>query len=85
MLPPWGYASSPESSFRNTFWEKAFLLWAAPTYWYIRLNSMLGGISDEILTTAKYWRFIGIQFGFFVAIFCIYLVSSKYQKRSRNA
>lgn len=47
-----------------------------PTYWYIRLNSMLGGISDEILTTAKYWRFIGIQFGFFVAIFCIYLVSS---------
>ena len=56
-----------------------------PTYWYIRLNSMLGGISDEILTTAKYWRFIGIQFGFFVAIFCIYLVSSKYQKRSRNA
>ena len=56
-----------------------------PTYWYIRLNSMLGGISDEILTTAKYWCFIGIQFGFFVAIFCIYLVSSKYQKRSRNA
>lgn len=56
-----------------------------PTYWYVRLNSMLGGISDEILTTAKYWRFIGIQFGFFVAIFCIYLVSSKYQKRSHNA
>ena len=56
-----------------------------PTYWYVRLNSMLGRISDEILTTAKYWRFIGIQFGFFVAIFCIYLVSSKYQKRSRNA
>ena len=27
MLPPWGYASSPESSFRNTFWEKVFLLW----------------------------------------------------------
>lgn len=56
-----------------------------PTYWYVRLNSTLGGISDEILTTGKYWCFIGIQFGFFVAIFCIYLVSSKYQKRSRNA
>lgn len=56
-----------------------------PTYWYVRLNSMLGGISDEILTTGKYWCFIGIQFGFFVSIFCIYLVSSKYQKRSRNA
>ena len=56
-----------------------------PTYWYVRINSMLGGMSDEILTTGKYWRFIGIQFGFFVAVFCIYLVSSKYQKRSHNA
>lgn len=56
-----------------------------PTYWYVRINSMLGGMSDEILTAAKYWHFIGIQFGFFVAVFCIYLVSSKYQKRSRNA
>lgn len=56
-----------------------------PTFWYVRINSMLGGMSDEILTTGKYWRFIGIQFGFFVAVFCIYLVSSKYQKRSHNA
>ena len=56
-----------------------------PTYWYVRINSMLGGMSDEILTTGKYWRFIDIQFGFFVAVFCIYLVSSKYQKRSHNA
>lgn len=54
-----------------------------PTYWYVRLNTMLGGMSDEILTTEKYWRFIGIQAGFVIAVFCIYLVSSKYQKRSR--
>ena len=56
-----------------------------PTYRYVRINSTLGGMSDEILTTGKYWRFIGIQFGFFVAVLCIYLVSSKYQKRSHNA
>lgn len=51
-----------------------------PTYWYVRSNNMIGGLSSELMDMKQYWLFLGIQFAFVPAILAIYLVCSKQRK-----
>lgn len=51
-----------------------------PAYWYIKANNMISGFSGETMSYASYWKYIGIEALFFVAIFSIYLVASKQRK-----
>lgn len=51
-----------------------------PAYWYIQITDRISGFSDEVFSMDLYWKCIGIQFLFFVAIFAIYLVADKQKK-----
>lgn len=51
-----------------------------PAYWYIKANNMISGFSGETMSYINYWKYIGIEALFFVAIFSIYLVASKQRK-----
>lgn len=51
-----------------------------PTYWYIRANNMLGGLSTETFDKRIYWTAIGIQLLFAVAAFALTLVASKVKR-----
>lgn len=55
-----------------------------PTYWYIRITNMLAGFSDEALSMDTYWTCIGIQMLFSVAIFAVYLASSRFHRRAKE-
>lgn len=52
-----------------------------PAYWYVRINNMLAGFSDETLSMDTYWLCIGVQFGFLAAIFALYLVISRQNRQ----
>lgn len=51
-----------------------------PAYWYIQITDRISGFSDEVFSMDLYWKCIGIQSLFFVAIFAIYLVADKQKK-----
>lgn len=51
-----------------------------PAYWYIQITDRISGFSDEVFSMDLYWKCIGIQFLFFVAIFAIYLAADKQKK-----
>lgn len=52
-----------------------------PAYWYTRVNDMLGGLSAEPFDTAFYWKALGIQFLFAIALFAATLAVSKLRKQ----
>ncbi len=54
-----------------------------PAYWYIQVTDRISGFSDEAFSMELYWKCIGIQFLFFVAVFVIYLVADKQKKMQR--
>ncbi len=45
-----------------------------PTYWYMKIVNMVSGWSGEELLMESFWKYIGIQVVFVVAIFSMYLV-----------
>lgn len=53
-----------------------------PAYWYIRNNNMVSGFTGEALEMSTYWKNLGIQCIFAVAIFCIYLVVNQNKKKN---
>lgn len=55
-----------------------------PAYWYVRITNMFGSYSAEPFSMNFYWKAIGIQLLFFVAIFAIYLVANKQHKSGAN-
>ena len=55
-----------------------------PAYWYVRITNMFGSYSAEPFSMNFYWKAIGIQLLFFVAIFAIYLVANKQHKSGSN-
>ncbi|MDD6183181.1 MAG: ABC transporter permease [Lachnospiraceae bacterium] len=54
-----------------------------PAYWYIQITDRISGFSDEAFSMGLYWKCIGIQFLFFVAIFALYLVADKQRNQGR--
>lgn len=48
-----------------------------PGYWYIKNNNMLAGFGKEILDMQTYWRNLGIECLFVVAVFAAVLVLIK--------
>lgn len=48
-----------------------------PAYWYIRVNNMLGGFSNETFDLRFYWTALGIQLLFAIALFTITVVLRK--------
>ena len=52
-----------------------------PAYWYTRVNDMLGGLSSDPFDLAFYWKALGIQFLFAVALFAATLAVSKLRKQ----
>ena len=52
-----------------------------PAYWYTRVNDMLGGLSTEPFDLVFYWKALGIQFLFAVALFAATLAVSKLRKQ----
>lgn len=54
-----------------------------PAYWYIQITDRISGFSDETFSMSLYWKCIGIQLLFFVAIFAVYLVADKQKKIQR--
>lgn len=56
-----------------------------PAYWYIQINDRISGFSDEVLSMNYYWKCIGIEFLFFIAIFVIYLVADKQKKQAQRS
>ena len=55
-----------------------------PAYWYVRANNMLSGVSGEIFTMNKFMTYIGIEFGFVIAFFCMTMLISKTKQRSKT-
>lgn len=51
-----------------------------PAYWYVRIINMFSGATGEMVSMTTYWRFLGIQFIFAIAIFALYLLSDKIKK-----
>lgn len=53
-----------------------------PAYWYIKIINMVTGWSGESYSLANYWKYIGMQCIFLVAIFSVYLVANKQRKKT---
>lgn len=51
-----------------------------PAYWYIQVNNRISGFSDDAFSMNLYWKCLGIQLLFAVALFVIYLVADKQKK-----
>lgn len=56
-----------------------------PTYWYVKANNMIGGLSSEGFVTGNYWFYLGIEFLFVVALFCISLCATKLNRQQKNS
>lgn len=48
-----------------------------PVYWYIKINNMISGLSDEVFTVDSYWKYLGIELTFAAAILGMSLVFMK--------
>lgn len=55
-----------------------------PAYWYIRINNMLAGNSDELFSNSKYLSYIGIELLFAIAFFSVVLLVAKTKIRSSS-
>lgn len=55
-----------------------------PAYWYVRANNMLSGVSGEIFSMNKFMTYVGIEFGFVIAFFCMTMLISKTKQRSKT-
>ena len=53
-----------------------------PAYWYIKIINMVTGWSGESYSLANYWKYIGMQCIFLVAIFSVYLAANKQRKKT---
>lgn len=53
-----------------------------PAYWYIKIINMVTGWSGEAYSIASFWRYLGIEVVFLVAIFFVYLVANKQRKKA---
>lgn len=56
-----------------------------PAYWYIRINNMLSGFSEEVFSMETYLTCIGVQILFLLAIFSAYLVFSRQRQKGSLA
>lgn len=56
-----------------------------PAYWYTKIINMLSGWSGEPYSLSNYWKYIGIEVIFLIAIFSIYLVANKQRKKGSIA
>ena len=56
-----------------------------PAYWYIKIINMVTGWSGESYSLANYWKYIGMQCIFLVAIFSVYLAANKQRKKTSLA
>lgn len=56
-----------------------------PFYWYVKNNDMISGFSGETFSYEAYWKNIGIQFLFVLALFSIALVTSKLHSSKNKA
>ncbi len=55
-----------------------------PAYWYIKANNMIAGAEGEILEKGKLMTYIGIEFAFSIAIFCVVLLVSRTKQKSKS-
>lgn len=55
-----------------------------PAYWYIRINNMLAGNSNELFSNSKYLSYIGIELLFAIAFFSVVLLVAKTKSRSNS-
>lgn len=53
-----------------------------PAYWYIRTINMINGWSGETYSMENYWKYLGVELFFLVAIFSVYMVISKQRKHA---
>lgn len=51
-----------------------------PAYWYVKVINMVSGWSGEAYSITAFWKYVGVQFIFFLVIMSVYLVCNK-QKR----
>lgn len=53
-----------------------------PAYWYIKIVNMVSGWSGEAYSVESFWKYLGIEAAFFVALFSVYLVASRQRKKA---
>lgn len=56
-----------------------------PAYWYVRINNMLSGFSDEVLSMDTYRMCIGVEVLFLAAIFAVYLAINRQREKTSLA
>ena len=56
-----------------------------PAYWYVRINNMLSGFSDEALSMDTYRMCIGVEVLFLAAIFAVYLAINRQREKTSLA
>lgn len=55
-----------------------------PTYWYIKANNMLGGLSSEAFSLSSFWKAFGIQLLFAAALVSAALALSRLNRQRKQ-